>query len=307
MTPTYETISTTEKLFLAHEAVEVIHSGSKWNEGPVWLPASRQLIWSDIPNDRLMRYDEITGDISVFRRPSHHANGNTVDRQGRLVTCEHGARCVTRTNFDGSLTVLADRFAGKRLNSPNDVVVRSDGSIWFSDPTYGIDSNYFGNLGTREQSGNFLYRVDPSTGEVRPVIDDMHQPNGLAFSPDETLLHVVDSGRTGGAQYPAHIRTFEVLSNGDLKSVGAPIECPQGMFDGIRVDASGRIWAGAGDGVYCFGVDGTFIGRIILGEPVINLCFGGPKLNHLYLCAPTRVYRTILRVSGVNLLAESAR
>jgi gluconolactonase len=304
MTALYETLSTTQKLFLGHEALDVIHSGSKWNEGPAWLAASRQLVWSDIPNNRLMRFDELTGTVSVFREPSHNANGNTVDRQGRLITCEHGARRVTRTNFDGSVSVLADRFEGRRLNSPNDVVVRSDGTIWFSDPTYGIDTDYFGNRAAREQAGNYLYRLDPRNGDIEAVITDMHQPNGLAFSPDETCLYVVDSGRTSGADYPAHIRKFEVSADGGLKSLGVVVDCPVGMFDGIRVDADGRIWAGAGDGVYCFSSEGEMLGRIIIGEPAINLCFGGTKLNHLYICAPSKLYRVILRVSGINAFKD---
>lgn len=304
MTATYETISTTEKLFLAHEPVEAIHTGSKWNEGPAYFPASRHLIWSDIPNSRLMRFDEITGSVSVFREQSNNANGNTIDRQGRLVTCEHGARRVTRTHFDGTVSVLADSHDGRRLNSPNDVVVKGDGSIWFSDPTYGIDTDYFGNRGEREQPGNYLYRIDAEGGAPKAVITDMHQPNGLAFSPDETRLYVVDSGRTGGAQYPAHIRIFEPLDDGSVKSLGVLAECPVGVFDGFRVDADGRIWAGAGDGVYCYASDGTLLGCIHMDEPVINLCFGGPKLNILYLCTPKTVYRVHLRVRGNNLLAS---
>jgi len=296
---TYETL-TAEKLFLAHEEVEVIHSGSKWNEGPVWLPASRGMIWSDIPNDRLLRYDEITGQVSVFRQSSNNANGNTVDREGRLVTCEHGARRVTRTNHDGTITVLADSHAGKRLNSPNDVVVKRDGTIWFSDPTYGIDGDYFGHKARREQAGSHLYRLDPATGDLRAVITDMVQPNGLAFSPDEKQLYVVDSGRTGGAHHPAHIRKFDVLADGGLKSLGVLVECPAGLFDGFRIDSAGRIWAGAADGVYCFSPEGVLLGRIVLGELIINLCFGGPKLNQLFMCAPSKVYRVFVRAAGIN-------
>jgi gluconolactonase len=295
----FETL-TPQKLFLHHEEVELIHEGSKWNEGPVWLPASRSLIWSDIPNDRLLRFDAIGGQVAVFRQPSNNANGNAVDREGRLVTCEHGARRVTRTNHDGSVSVLADTHAGRRLNSPNDLVVKRDGSVWFSDPTYGIDSDYFGNRGRREQGGNFLYRLDPQTGELAAAVTDMVQPNGLAFSPDETLLYVVDSGRTGGSELPAHIRRFEIDSDGALRDCGIVVECPAGVFDGIRVDADGRIWAGAADGVYCFAPDGTLLGRIVLGEIVVNLCFGGSKLNQLFLCAPTRLYRVFVRATGIN-------
>lgn len=291
---------TPQKLFLLHEEVEIIHEGSKWNEGPAWFPASQSLIWSDIPNDRLLRFDAIGGQVTTFRHPSNNANGNAVDRQGRLVTCEHGARRITRTGHDGQVCVLADRFGGRRLNSPNDVIVKRDGTIWFSDPTYGIDGDYFGNRGEREQDGSHLYRLDPASGDLNPIVTDMVQPNGLAFSPDESLLYVVDSGRTGGTELPAHIRRFKVMADGKLRDAGSPIDCPAGMFDGIRIDADGRIWAGAADGVYCFAPDGSPLGRIVIGEIVINLCFGGPKLNQLFLCAPTRLYRVFVRASGIN-------
>lgn len=295
----YETYGA-EKLFLNHEEAEVIHSGAKWNEGPAWLPASRTLIWSDIPNSRLMRWDADSGAVGIFRQGSNNSNGNAVDREGRLITCEHGRRRITRTNHDGSVTVLADSHGGKRLNSPNDVVVRSDGSIWFSDPTYGIDGDYFGNRARREQDGNFVYRLDPASGEVRAVVTDMVQPNGLAFTPDEEHLLVVDSGRTEGAGHPAHIRRFRVERDGRLADLGVVTECPAGVFDGFRIDADGRIWAGAADGVYCFSSQGELLGRIVLGEIVINLCFGGSKLNQLFLCAPTKVYRVFVRATGLN-------
>lgn len=296
---TYETFGA-GKLFLLHEEVETIHAGSKWNEGPVWLPASRSLVWSDIPNSRLMRWDEIGGTVTVYRQGSNNSNGNTLDREGRLITCEHGARRLTRTEHDGSVTVLADSHRGKPLNSPNDVVVKRDGTIWFSDPTYGIDGDYFGNRATRAQDGNFLYRLDPATGDLRAVVTDMVQPNGLAFTPDERHLLVVDSGRTGGAEHPAHIRRFAVREDGGLESLGVVVECPTGVFDGLCIDANGRIWAGTADGVHCFSPDGAPLGRIVLGEIIINLCFGGPKLNQLFLCAPTKVYRVFVRATGLN-------
>lgn len=295
----YETF-TAQKLFLAHEQPEPVFEGAKWNEGPVWLPASQTLIWSDIPNDRLMRFDALSGRACVFRQGSNNANGNALDREGRLVTCEHATRRVSRTGHDGSVSVLADRHDGRRLNSPNDVVVKRDGSIWFSDPTYGIDSDYFGSRGRSEQPGSHLYRLDPASGALSAVVTDMVQPNGLAFSPDESVLYVVDSGRTGGAEHPAHIRRFRVGADGGLEAGGVLADCPAGVFDGIRVDSGGNVWAGAGDGVYCFGADGEPLGRIVMDEPVINLCFGGRKLNELYMCAPTRVWRAPVRVSGVN-------
>ena len=191
--------------------VERIHTGTRKSEGPVYFPAGRYLVWSDIPNSRLMRWDETTGAVGVFREDSGYANGNTIDRQGRLVTCEQGNRRVTRTEHDGSVTVLADAYQGKRLNSPNDVVVRADGSIWFTDPSYGIDSDYEGNAGESELGGCFVFRLDPTTGELRVVADDFVRPNGLAFSPDESRLFIADT-----RQEPSHIRVFDVSESGAL-------------------------------------------------------------------------------------------
>lgn len=298
MTPRYETAEGAAPLFFRHEVPEVLFAGARWNEGPCYFPAWSCLIWSDIPNDRLMRYDEITGTVAVFRQGSNNANGNTVDRQGRLISCEHGSRRVTRTGHDGRITVLADRFGAGRLNSPNDVVVKSDGSIWFSDPCYGINTDYFGNRGSSEQDGSFVYRIDPVSGQVDAMIRSMVQPNGLAFSPDEKSLFVVDSARTGGPHLPNEIRRFDLAADGALTDCGTVVAGDQGVFDGIRVDDAGRIWAGAGDGVHCYDASGTLLGRIVLDEPVINLCFGGAKRNWLYMCAPGRLLRVPLRVRG---------
>lgn len=300
MTGCYEQTDPGAKLFLHHLVPEVIFEDGGWNEGPAYFPASRSLIWSDIPNDRLMRFDEISGSVQVFRPDSNHANGNSVDRQGRLVTCEHGARRVTRTEFDGSISILAESYAGKPLNSPNDVVVKSDGSIWFSDPTYGIDSDYFGNRAPSEQPGSYVYRLPPGGGAPEAVITTMIQPNGLAFSQDEMQLYVVDSARTGGPDLPAQIRRFDIDPEGKPVDAGVVVDASVGIFDGFRLDDEGRIWAGAGDGVHCYSPDGRLLGKILTGGMVINLCFGGPKRNILYICAPHQVLRIPVRARGQN-------
>ncbi|MFP1646065.1 SMP-30/gluconolactonase/LRE family protein [Pontitalea aquivivens] len=300
MTAQYEQADPTVRLFIQHEVPQVIFSEGGWNEGPCYFPAFRTLIWSDIPNDRLMRFDEIAGNVHVFRPTSMHANGNTIDRQGRLITCEHGARRVTRTEFDGSISVLASTYDGKRLNSPNDVVVKSDGSIWFSDPTYGIDSDYFGHRSSREQSGAHVYRIAADGSPPEALVTTMRQPNGLAFSTDESRLYVVDSARTGGPDLPCHIRRFDVAPEGALIDRGIVAEATVGLFDGIRIDDEDRIWAGTGEGVHCLDPQGRLLGKILTGEPVINLCFGGPKRNILYMCTPRRVLRLPVRARGQN-------
>jgi gluconolactonase len=256
-------------------------------------------VWSDIPNNRMMRYDETDGSVSVFRSPSNNSNGNTVDRRGRLVTCEHGGRRVSRTEHDGTTVIIADRFEGKRLNSPNDVVVKSDGSIWFTDPTYGIDSDYEGNKGESEVGRSNVYRVDPATGAVTAVITDMIKPNGLAFSADESQLYVADTGRTHGAEHPKHIRVFDVK---DATVSGGRVfaECTVGLFDGFRLDVDGRIWTSAGDGIHCYEPDGTLIGKILVPEVVANCVFGGVKRNRLYICGTTSLYAIYVMTNGAR-------
>ncbi|MBN9305744.1 MAG: gluconolactonase [Devosia sp. 67-54] len=279
--------------------LDQLYTGCKWSEGPAWFGGSRSLVWSDIPNNRQMRFDESDGSVSVFRSPSDYSNGNTVDRQGRQVTCEHGARRVTRTEHDGTITVIADRFEGKRLNSPNDVIVKSDESIWFTDPTYGIDSDYEGHKSPSEIGGSNVYRVDPATGAVTAVITDMIKPNGLAFSLDEQQLYVADTGRTHGAQYPKHIRVFDV--QGDRVTGGRVFaDCTAGLFDGFRLDVDGRIWTSAEDGVHCYEPDGTLIGKILVPEVVANVCFGGVKRNRLYICATTSLYAVYVMTNGAK-------
>ncbi len=288
------------RLHIGSARLDRLYDGCRWAEGPAYFPAMRCLIWSDNPNNRMLRYDECNGTVSVFRQPSNFSNGNTVDRSGRLVSCEHGGRRVTRTEADGRLTVIADRHAGKKLNSPNDVVVKSDGSIWFTDPTYGIDSDYEGYKAPSEQKGSLVYRVDPDSGEVAAVADDFVQPNGLAFSPDESLLYVADTGATHSENGPRHIRKFAIGKGGKLKDKGVFAECTAGLFDGFRLDAEGRVWTSAADGVHCYDPDGTLIGKIKVPEVVANLCFGGPARNMLYICGTTSLYAVRMPVNGAK-------
>ncbi|GAA4725419.1 SMP-30/gluconolactonase/LRE family protein [Phytohabitans rumicis] len=273
------------------DLIQRLHTGCRWAEGPAYFPAGRYLVFSDIPNDRMLRYDETTGAVGVFRSPAGYTNGHTVDRQGRLVSCEHGNRRVTRTEPDGSITVLADRYDGKRLNSPNDVVERADGSIWFTDPSYGIDSDYEGHKSPSEIGACHVYRIAPDTGEVSIVADDFVRPNGLAFSLDERQLYIVDTRNK-------HIRLFDVTQDGALSGGAVFATCDAGSFDGIRLDDAGRIWAAAHDGLHCFDPDGTLIGKLHVPEIVANLTFGGPKRNDLYITATSSLYTLRVNVTG---------
>ncbi|MGK4596085.1 SMP-30/gluconolactonase/LRE family protein [Amycolatopsis sp. w19] len=261
-----------------------LHTGCRWTEGPAYFPAGRYLVFSDIPNDRVLRWDETTGAVGVFREPAGFHNGHTVDRQGRLVSCEQGNRRVTRTEHDGTTTVLAETYQGKRFNSPNDVVESSDGAIWFTDPSYGIDSDYEGHQAESEIGACHVYRVDPVDGSVRIVADDFSRPNGLAFSLDESLLYIADT-----RQNPSHIRVFSVddgrLSGGEVFATS-----DAGGFDGVRLDAAGRVWAAAHDGLHCFAPDGTRIGKLRVPEVCSNLTFGGPRRNDLFITASSSVY-----------------
>ena len=286
---------------IGHARVERLWTGARWSEGPAWFAAGRYLVWSDIPNDRMLRWDETSGAVSTFRQPSMNSNGNTVDRQGRLVTCEHRGRRVTRTEHDGTVTVLADNFRGKRFNSPNDAVVKSDGSVWFTDPPYGILIDYEGARAESEIGANNVYRIDPS-GEVTLVADDFDKPNGIAFSPDERLLYVVDTGASHKPDGAKHIRAFELSPDG--RSLGPSrvfAECDAGLFDGFRLDTEGRMWTSAGDGVHCYTPEGELIGKILIPELVANVCFGGPRLNRLFICGTTSLYSAYLAVNGVSL------
>ena len=271
--------------------MEHVFSGGRWTEGPAYFPAGRYLVFSDIPNDRMLRWDETTGAVGVLRQPSEYANGHTVDRLGRLISCEQGTRRVTRTEHDGSVTVLADRYQGHRFNSPNDVVERADGSIWFTDPSYGIDSDYEGNRAPSELDGCHVYRIDPG-GEVRRVADDFDRPNGLAFSADERTLYIADSRRN-------HIRRFAVTGDGELTGGDVFVTCTAGTFDGLRLDADGRIWSATHEGLHCFAPDGTLIGKLHVPEIASNLTFGGARRNFLFITASTSVYALKVNINGV--------
>jgi len=289
------------RLIHGSAGLDKLWSGGRWAEGPAYLAAGRYLVWSDIPNDRLMRWDETSGHVSVFEQPCRNQNGHTVDHQGRLIACEHRGRCVSRIEADGSRTVLADSYAGKRLNSPNDAVVKSDGSIWFTDPTYGIDSEYEGDAAPGEIGSSNVYRIDPTNGSVTLIVDDMVKPNGLAFSPDEGLLYVADTGFTHEPDCAPKIRVYPVGSDGRSVGNGTDFVLSEaGLFDGFRVDTNGNLWSSAADGVHCFAPDGTLIGKIRLPEVVANVCFGGRKRNRLFICATTSVFAYYVNARGAG-------
>ncbi len=281
--------------------LEKLWTGARWAEGPAYFPAQRTLVFSDIPNDRVMRFDETDGGVSVFLQPALNHNGHTRDREGRLVSCEHRGRCISRIEHDGTRKVLVDRVDGKRLNSPNDVVVKSDGTVWFTDPTYGIDSDYEGDAAASEIGASHVWRHDPRTGTTRAVATDFVKPNGLAFSPDETQLYVADTGVSHVKDGPRHIRVLEVGADGASLSGGRVFAtCTVGVFDGFRFDMRGRMWTSAGDGVHCYDPDGTLIGKVRVPEVVANVCFGGPKANRLYICGTTSLYAVYLNARGAG-------
>ena len=285
-----------------HGRIERLWSGARWTEGPVWFAAGRYLLVSDIPNNRLLRWDETDGSVSDFRAPSQYCNGNTSDHQGRLITCEHLSRQVTRTEHDGSITVIADAYQQRRLNSPNDVVVKSDGSIWFTDPAYGILSDYEGRFAASEQDGCYVYRVDPETREIIVVATDFVQPNGLAFNSDESALFISDTGASHQQNGPKHIRKMTVAADGQsLGDSTVFAESSADYFDGFRLDTKDRVWSSAGDGVHCFAPDGTLIGKIRLPEMAANVCFGGASLNRLFIAGTTSIYSVYLAVNRLPL------
>jgi gluconolactonase len=288
------------KYVLGNAAVERIAGSCRFTEGPVWYGDGRYLLWSDIPNDRIMKWEEETGAVSVFRRPSEYANGNTRDRQGRLVTCEMGSQRLTRTEYDGTITVLADKFEGKRLTGPNDVIVKSDGSIWFSDNGAGIRGNYLGNKNTQEHPFR-VYRLDPANGQLTIAVGDMKRPNGLAFSPDEKLLYVIDTPGPGQRT----IQVYDVVENGTKTANRREFNSAEpGGSDGMRVDTDGNLWCAwsggeAEDGVVVIAPDGKMIGRIMLPERCANVCFGGKKRNRLFMAASQSVYSLYVETQGV--------
>ncbi|WP_432495483.1 SMP-30/gluconolactonase/LRE family protein [Kineococcus gypseus] len=295
--------------------LEHLGSGSTWAEGPLWLPAEGAVVLSDIPGDRVLRWDE-AGGLRVERERAGFTNGRTLDREGREVFCSHGRRSVERREHDGSTTVLADSFAGARLNSPNDVVVASDGAVWFTDPPYGISVPVEGHEGAREYGDNHVFRLDPATGELRVVVADVEEPNGLAFSPDESLLYVAD---TSAAPVPGSgsnrlIRAYDVRrgtpgGRGPRARPGGPVAkngrvlatARRGLADGFRVDVEGRVWTSDGDSVAVLAPDGARLLEVVVGEVVANLCFGGPQGRDVFVAASTSLYRLRTRVTGAGL------
>ena len=289
-----------DKYRVALASVERLYTGTRWAEGPVWFGDARCLIWSDVPGNCMYRWDEETGAVAPFRKPSNMANGNTRDRQGRLVTCEHLTRRVTRTEYDGTITVVCDNYEGKRLNSPNDVVVKSDGSIWFTDPRFGILGNYEGAVAEPELPMN-VYRVDGNTAAVTIVAEGINAPNGLAFSPDEKKIYIVES-----RSEPRRILVFDLTDDGLVIGSGKLLidSGPQGSPDGFRVDTDGNLWCGWGmspelDGVRVFTPQGEPIGHITVPERCANVCFGGIKRNRLFMAAAHSLYSLYVNTQGV--------
>jgi gluconolactonase len=295
MTAFYETHDPVFATYVLHNApVKRLATGFDWAEGPVWFGDLQCLLFSDIPNNRILRWTE--EGLTTFRQPSNYANGHTRDRQGRLISCQHGTRSVTRTEWDGTITTLADRFDGKPLNSPNDVIVAQDGAIWFTDPHYGIASDYEGFKSPQELPCQ-VYRIDP-TGKLEAVIFDMACPNGLAFSPDGTRLYVADTGRVGYSD-PQHIRVFDMVDGRPTNSrIFHTID--QGCADGIRCDTDGNLWSSAGDGVHCLSPHGNLMGKILVPEVVSNICFGGRAKHRLFITGTTSLYSVILNRIGAQ-------
>ncbi len=294
------------KYVQGNAAVERLYTGTRWSEGPVWFGDGNYLLWSDIPNNRILRWHADTGEVTTFRSPSNYSNGNSRDRQGRLLTCEHDSRRLTRTEYDGTITVLMDNFQGKHLNAPNDLAVHSDGAIWFTDPGYGIMSDYEGHKATFELPA-VVYRLDPKTREVTVVATDMDKPNGICFSPDEKKLYIVDTGAPKRSTDPHPIRVYDVVDGTHLKNGRLFVDMSPGSSDGIRCDVDGNVWSAAGwgpekyNGVHVFAPDATLIGKIHLPETCANLCFGGPKKNRLFMAASQSLYALYVNAQGAQL------
>jgi gluconolactonase len=283
-------------MVLPNAPLETLGEGYRWLEGPVWFADHNCLYVSDLPNDRILRWSE-EGGVSVFRKPSGFANGHARDRQGRLIGCSHEHRCILRTELDGTLTVLASHYRGKRLNSPNDIVCKTDGSIWFSDPPYGINTDYEGGKQQPELPPT-LYRLDPAAGELTIVADDFEGPNGLAFSPDERILYVSESGRQFDPQPRQYIRRFSVGGDYRLSDGAQFYKVLPGFADGFRVDEQGNIWSSAADGVHCISPEGELLGRILTPAPVANLTFGGRNRSRLFICASHTLMAIYTNVRG---------
>ncbi len=281
------------------EKLKTLYSDCRWAEGPLWFGDAGCLLWSDIPNDRILRYIPGLG-VSTFRLPAGNTNGHTRDLHGRLVSCSHGNRRLECTEYDGSVTVLADNYRGKKLNSPNDVIVKSDGTIWFTDPAYGIESDYEGNRGERELDACYVFCLNPKTSELKIVADDFDRPNGLAFSPDETKLYISDSGYSHGSERPCHIREFMLDDDNALTGGEVFAEITPGMPDGLRCDEKGNIWTSAGDGIHIFSPSGVMLGKIKTPKTASNLTFGGPKRNWLFITASDSLHVLYVAANGVQ-------
>lgn len=294
------------KYKVINAAVERLYTGTRWAEGPVWFGDGRYLLFSDIPNNRMLRWLEDTGEVSTFRSPSNYSNGNSRDRQGRLLTCEHDARRLTRTEYDGTVTVLMDHYQGKLLNAPNDLAVHSDGAIWFTDPGYGIMTNYEGHKASFELPTN-VYRLDPKTREATVVVSDVDKPNGICFSPDEKKLYLVDTGLPKHPGDPRPIYVYDVVDGVRLANKRLFVNMAPGSSDGIRCDVDGNVWSAAGwgpedyNGVHVFAPDGTLIGKIHLPEACANLCFGGTKKNRLFMAASQSLYAVYVDTQGAQI------
>jgi gluconolactonase len=287
-----------KSLTIGAAVLEVLYEDCRWAEGPVWFGDGGYLVWSDIPNNRLLRYIPEVG-VSTFRSPSNYINGNTRDREGRLVSCSHGARAVLRTELDGTITTLVDSYNGKRLNSPNDVVVKSDGTIWFTDPPYGILSDYEGYKSEQEQPGCYVFRFDPADGSLTVVADDFAKPNGLAFSPDESILYVSDTGRSHNPDVPTHIRQFSV-NESKLTNPGVFTIIDNGSSDGFRLDTDGNVWTSAGPGVNVYDPGGNLLGRINTGHATANVCFGGARRNRLFITCSQHLMSLYVTATGLQ-------
>lgn len=273
--------------------LEKLATGFVWSEGPVWFSEGAYVLWSDIPNNRMMRWSEAEG-LSEFRKPSNHSNGNMRDRAGRLITCEHSAHRVSRTEADGTVVSLVDSYDGQKLNSPNDVAVKSDGTVWFTDPPYGIESNREGYQRASELGANYVFRHDPESGDTSIVADDFDRPNGIAFSPDEKTIYISDTGS------PKHIRALDVNDDGTLSNSRVFAEVRPPASDGLRLDTEGNVWTSAGDGVHVYTPDGTILGKILVPEKVANLCFGGPTKQRIFITATSSLYAVEVAATGAQ-------
>ena len=291
--PKFEIFESNFKLMINDNSqLMILYSGAEWSEGPVFIKNRNMVVWSDIPNDRMLSWTPKAG-VEIFRSPSGYSNGNFLDLQGQLLTCEHGNRRISRTNNNGEVVTIVDNFNGKKLNSPNDLVVKSDGSIWFTDPPYGILSDKEGHKSDSELEGNFVFRYDPIVDKLTLISDDFDKPNGIAFSPDEKLLYIADSGN------PKNIRVFNVSEDGESINKGRVFaEISPGVPDGFRVDTDGNVFTSASDGIQVFTPSGVMLGKILVPERTANCAFGGKNRETLFITASTSLYSIAMNAKG---------